>query len=154
MRAGIAMNTRNKLRLGDFLPYRLSVASNAVSSLISRAYEELFQLTIPEWRSIAILAEKGEATPLEISRTARMDKISVARATRRLQERGLMRSRDNPADRRSHFLSLTDQGSTLYDRVAPLALDLEMDLLRRFTAEEIQALTSMLRRLEAAALGE
>lgn len=146
--------TRTQLRLGDFLPYRLSVASNAVSSLIARAYEDRFQLTIPEWRSIAILAEKGEATPLEISRTARMDKISVTRATKRLQERRLMRSRDNPADRRSHFLSLTEEGSALYDRVAPLALAFETDLLRRFTADEIEALTSMLRRLEAAALGE
>jgi DNA-binding MarR family transcriptional regulator len=83
-----------------------------------------------------------------------MDKISVTRATKRLQERRLMQSRDNPADRRSHFLSLTDEGSALYDRVAPLALALETDLLRRFTAEEVEALTSMLRRLEAAALGE
>ena len=142
------------IRLDHFLPYRLSVASNAVSTLIARTYEDRFRLTIPEWRSIAILAEKGEATPLEISRTARMDKISVTRATQKLSGRGLVTSRHNPDDRRSYFLRLTQEGLTLHQRVSPLALELEADLLRRFTPAEIASLTGMLRRLEAAATGE
>ena len=42
----------NDLRLDSYLPYRLSVASNAVSGLIARAYEDRFGLTVSQWRLI------------------------------------------------------------------------------------------------------
>ena len=148
------MKQRSAIRLQEFLPYRLSVASNAVSSLIARAYEDRFQLTIPEWRLIAILAERGESTPLDLGRTARMDKITVSRAAKALLKRALISARPNAADRRSHFLALTEEGRGLYRRVAPIALELEDDLLRHFTQAEVTQLSEMLRRLEAAALGE
>ena len=45
------------LQLDAYLPYRLSVASNAVSRLIARAYEGRFGLSVPEWRLLAVLAE-------------------------------------------------------------------------------------------------
>ena len=47
-----------RLRLRDYLPYRLSVAANAVSQLIARAYKEQFGLTVPQWRLLAVLADK------------------------------------------------------------------------------------------------
>ena len=50
------------LKLDAYLPYRLSVASNAVSGLIARAYEDRFGLTIPQWRLICVLAEDGGLT--------------------------------------------------------------------------------------------
>ncbi|MGA2364065.1 MAG: MarR family transcriptional regulator, partial [Steroidobacteraceae bacterium] len=56
------MSARARLRLQDYLPYRLSVASNAVSRLIARAYEQRFGLKIPQWRLIAVLADEGPLT--------------------------------------------------------------------------------------------
>ena len=44
------------LELERFLPYRLSVLTNIISSRIARTYSEQFGLTIPEWRVIAVLA--------------------------------------------------------------------------------------------------
>ena len=38
------------LELDRFLPYRLSVLSNTVSTAIAGAYQQRFGLTIPEWR--------------------------------------------------------------------------------------------------------
>ena len=51
-----------ELRLDAYLPYRLSVASNAVSGLIARAYQDRFGLTVPQWRLICVLAEDGGLT--------------------------------------------------------------------------------------------
>ena len=45
----------DELILEDFLPYRLSILSNTVSTTIAHAYEKRFGLSIPEWRVIAIL---------------------------------------------------------------------------------------------------
>lgn len=140
------------IRLQHFLPYRLSVASNAVSARIARAYQERFGLSVPEWRLVAILAELRRAVPQDLARSTRMDKIAVSRAAARLKERGLVAEDPNPRDRRSHFLSLTAAGWTLYREVAPLALAMEAELLAGLSEEEVAFLTAMLRRLESAAL--
>ena len=43
------------LKLEEFLPYRLAVLSNTVSTTVARAYDKRFSVSIPEWRVIAIL---------------------------------------------------------------------------------------------------
>ena len=139
------------LALDHFLPYRLSVASNAVSKRISQSYRKRFGLKIPEWRLIAILAERESMTPVEIGQAGELDKITVSRAAAALIERGLVRQRRNPGDGRSHFLSLTGDGRALYSEIAPAALAMEAELLAGFSAEERDALETLLRRIEAVA---
>ena len=139
------------LKLGDFLPYRLSIASNRVSGAIATAYQSLFGLRIPEWRLIAVIAEGGEMTQQAICRVTRMDKVTVSRAAIALVDRGLARRRPNADDQRSHHLSLTDAGRTLYDDVAPKALTIERRIFAGFDRDELARLREMLDRLEAAA---
>lgn len=139
------------LSLDCFLPYRLSVASNAVSARISQSYRKRFGLKIPEWRLIAILAEQDSMTPQDIGRAGELDKITVSRAAAALIERGLVEQRRNPVDGRSHFLSLTDDGRALYAEIAPAALAMEADLLAGFTGAERAQLESLLRKIELAA---
>jgi DNA-binding MarR family transcriptional regulator len=134
------------LTLDRFLPYRLSVASNSVSNRIAQSYRKRFGLKVPEWRLIAILAELGGLT--------RMDKITVSRAASALVERGLVGSNRNPGDGRSHFLSLTSEGQSLYTEIAPLARSLERELLADFSLEERTQLETLLRRIERAALAQ
>ena len=74
------------LKLDHFLPYRLSVASNAVSKRISQSYRKRFGLKIPEWRLIAILAERDSMTPAEIGQAGELDKITVSRHGPRSQQ--------------------------------------------------------------------
>jgi DNA-binding MarR family transcriptional regulator len=140
-----------KLLLDRFLPYRLSVASNAVSGRISNAYRKRFGLKIAEWRLIAILAETPSLTPAMLGDRTRMDKIAVSRAAAALIERGLVAADDNPADGRSHFLSLTDDGRALYAEIAPVALATEAALFESLSADERATLESLLRRIETAA---
>ena len=139
------------LRLDAFLPYRLSVASNAVSARISASYRKRFGLKIAEWRLIAILAEANEMTPQALGSAARIDKISVSRAAAALIERGLIVARNNPEDGRSHLLALTEDGLSLYAEIAPMALAMEAELLSRFTADERRQFDRLLRRIEGAA---
>ena len=143
----------DQLVLDQFLPYRLSVASNAVSSSISNAYRKRFGLKIAEWRLIAILAEATALTPATLGERTRMDKITVSRAAAALIERGLIAASDNPADGRSHLLALTADGEALYAKIALLALDAERILFARLTAEECSVLDALLRRIEATATG-
>ena len=139
------------LRLDDFLPFRLSVASNAVSGVIARAYQRRFGLTVAEWRVIAVLAERDGLTSQEIVERTVMDKVTVSRAVQALLERGLVERRPHDADRRSHLLSLTAEGRSLHVEVAPLALEFERAVLADLTGAEQAQLAALLRRLEAAA---
>jgi DNA-binding MarR family transcriptional regulator len=140
-----------KLVLDHFIPYRLSVASNAVSSRISQSYRRRFGLKIAEWRIIAILAEHPRMTPQFLGEATRMDKITVSRASAALLDRGLVEAADNPEDGRSHLLSLTHDGRQLYDEIAPQALAMEDRLVSALTADERAKLMELLTRLEMAA---
>ncbi|HEU4959706.1 MAG TPA: MarR family transcriptional regulator [Sphingomonas sp.] len=141
----------NTLKLDDFLPYRLSIASNRVSGAIATAYQALFGLRIPEWRVIAVLGEGGEMTQQAIGRVTQMDKVTVSRAAIALVDRGLARRSPNTDDQRSHHLSLTKAGRTLYDEVTPMAVAIDHQIFAGFSAEELASLRGMLERLELAA---
>lgn len=139
------------LKLDDFLPYRLSIASNRVSAAIATAYQALFGLRIPEWRLVAVLAESAGTTQQALGRATRMDKVTVSRAAAALAALGLVERRPNAGDQRSHLLVLTEAGRALYEAVAPKALELEARLFDGFSRAEVAAFRAMLERLEASA---
>lgn len=97
-------------------------------------------MTIWEWRVIAILGEGEPMTSQAISDSAAMDKVSVSRAVRSLEERGLVERKRNAADRRSRLLCLTEAGRCIYEEIAPVALEREAALLSEFDEAEIAVL--------------
>jgi len=145
-------SSRRKLRLADYLPYRLSVAANAVSRLIAHAYEERFGLRVPHWRVIAVLADEEALTPQALCERTVMDKVTVTRAAQALVRRRLVRREPNASDGRSHRLRLTQAGERLYQQIAPLALEYEDRLLAGIGAEKVEHLKEQLRRLQEAAV--
>ena len=141
------------LKLDDFLPYRLSVVSNAVSDAIASTYQALFGLRIPEWRLIAVIAETDGMTPQTLAHATRMDKVTVSRAAAALAKRGLIGRRPHAADQRSHHLSLTTAGRALYEQVAPKALEMEARLFGGLSGIERAQFRDLIGRIEAAAGG-
>src|SRR5262249_34237531 len=139
------------LRLDAYLPYRLSVASNAVSGLIARAYEDRFGLTVPQWRLICVLAEDGGLTQGQIVARTVMDKVTVSRAAQGLLKRHLVTRADHQADGRSHVLALSRQGRSLYGEIAPLALAYEAALISGLTPSEVELVKRLLARLQGVA---
>jgi DNA-binding MarR family transcriptional regulator len=138
------------LSLADYVPYRLSVSSNAVSRLIARAYEDRFGLSIPQWRLMSVLAEGPLTQQAAVTRTA-MDKVRVSRAAQDLVERRLAVRLANRIDRRSHTLELTAAGRRLFAEIAPLALAYEAALLAGLAPGEVTTLKRLLGKLEEAA---
>jgi DNA-binding MarR family transcriptional regulator len=140
-----------ELRLDAYLPYRLSVASNAVSGLIARAYQDRFGLSVPQWRLICVLAEDGGLTQGQIVARTVMDKVTVSRAAQGLQKRRLVGRSDHQADGRSHVLALTREGAGLHAEIAPLALAYEAALISGLAPDEVALLKRLLARLQSAA---
>lgn len=136
-----------KLQLDQFLPYQLSITSNAVSDLIARSYRGRFGLKIPEWRLMAVLGETASATQRQMVAATHMDKVTVNRATKALEDRGLIGRAPNAADGRSHHLALSATGRELYEQIAPIALAMEAELETILGDEQARTLAKMLGQL-------
>jgi DNA-binding MarR family transcriptional regulator len=138
-------------QLASFLPYQLSVASNAVSSLIAERYRKRFALKIPEWRVMAVLGDSGSMTQRGLTAATVMDKVAVNRAVKVLEERGLVGRVPNPGDGRSHLLELTGEGRAIHAEVMPLARAIERELLEGLAPGEEAALRRLLAGLRSRA---
>ena len=143
--------------LAGFLPYQLSVASNAVSGLIAERYRKRFGLKIPEWRVMAVLgdaaAPRGTMTQRALTAATVMDKVAVNRAVKVLEERGLVARVPNPVDGRSHLLALTGEGRAIHGEVMPLARATERELLAGLAPGEEAMLRRLLSGLRGRATG-
>lgn len=124
------------IELERFLPYRISVLANVVSSAIAAAYEERFGLSIPEWRVIAVLSRYPGLSAREVAQKSRMDAVAVSRAVNRLLRAGRLRRAIATEDRRRSVLQVSDAGAAVYREVAPLALEFERALLESISAAE------------------
>lgn len=142
-------------QLAGFLPYQLSVTSNAVSSLIAERYRKRFGLKIPEWRVMAVLGDAaaagGSLTQRDLTAATVMDKVAVNRAVKVLEERGLIARVLNPGDGRSHLLALTPEGEAIHAEVMPLARATERELLGGLAPDEEETLRRLLAGLRARA---
>ena len=134
-------------RLSDFLPYLLSITSNAVSDRIADEYRARFGLKIPEWRVMAVLGDAGAATQRELAEATRMDKVAVNRACKVLEERALIARRPNARDGRSHHLELTAAGGAMHGAIMPIALKMEARLFGALSPAERKTFTDLLQRL-------
>ena len=135
-------------RLADFMPYRLSVTTNIVSDLIAGRYRSQFGLKVPEWRVMAVLGDAGALTQRALVGGTRMDKVAVNRACKVLEERGLAARSPNAHDGRSHHLELTPTGRAMFDRIMPMALDMEARLFACLSAREAELLKATLGKLD------
>jgi DNA-binding MarR family transcriptional regulator len=136
-------------QLTAFLPYQLSIASNAVSALISERYRKRFALKIPEWRVMAVLGDGANrgCTQQALTQATLMDKVAVNRACKVLEDRGLVRRVPNERDGRSHLLELTEEGEAIHREVMPLALATERELFDGFDPEERAQFAALLDRM-------
>jgi DNA-binding MarR family transcriptional regulator len=137
------------LELGRFLPYRLSILSNRISQAIAREYQDRFDLSMTEWRVMAVLARfDGDGlSASEVAGHTEMDKVAVSRALTHLVAAKRVSRRTHDGDKRRSVLRLTAAGWKVHDAVAPLARAHERELLARLGAEERRVLLAILDKL-------
>ena len=141
-------------RLSDFLPYLLSITSNAVSDRIAEEYHARFGLRIAEWRVMAVLGDLGGQTQRELVGATRMDKVAVNRACKVLEARKLIARSPNDRDGRSHHLELTAAGRSVFDEIMPIALAMEDRLFAPLKGSEREKFKALLAQVSALAQGK
>ena len=139
--------SRTDLKLQSFLPYVLNNLAERVSAGLSGIYVDEYQLSIPEWRVIANLAEHSPLNAQQIVELTTMEKSKVSRAVANLSERGLVTQRRAEGDSRAKDLTLTEDGVGLYRSIVPRVLNWERDLLAELTPGEYRDLMYLLDKL-------
>lgn len=142
----------SEFELEYFLPYRLSLLTNTVSDGIAQAYRQRHEISVTEWRVMAVLGRYPGLTASEIVERTAVDKVAISRAVKRLSSKNLIERKPDPADRRRMRLHITTgPGSKVLEDVIPLAQRYEDDLLEMLSEAERQALGITLKKLQARA---
>lgn len=138
-------------RLADFLPYRIVSLGQAMGQGLARQYADEFGLSIPEWRTLALIGQYEAVTAAEVVAETPMDKATVSRASASLTQRGLVERVPHEADRRATVLRLSSAGKNVFEEVSDRALAYEADLLRSLDEDERRRLEGLLNKLADAA---
>lgn len=110
------------------------------------------QLTAWEFDVLAALRRAGE--PFILSPTALFASMMVTSGTmtnrlQHLQKKALIRRIDNPEDKRSLLVQLTDAGVKVIDKVVVAQIELESQLLSAMSKEELIIINTLLKKIEA-----
>jgi DNA-binding MarR family transcriptional regulator len=146
---GPKLGEQAPLKLEHFLPYQLNVVSSLVSQALSRVYARRYGIGVPEWRVVVTLGQYGVMTAKAIGAHTHMHKTKVSRAVALLEKRRLIVRRANREDMRETFLSLTAAGRTMYEEVAPHALDFARRLTEILSPGDREAFNRALQQLTA-----
>jgi DNA-binding MarR family transcriptional regulator len=137
------------LKLEQFLPYQLNVVSSLVSQALSRVYAQRYGIGVPEWRVLVTLGQHPMMTAKAVGAHTHMHKTKVSRAVAILEKRRLLGRRANRDDKREAFLSLTAAGRSIYEELAPHALDFAARLTEILTPADREAFNRALAQLTA-----
>ncbi|MBR8843481.1 MULTISPECIES: MarR family transcriptional regulator [Pseudoalteromonas] len=136
------------LNINDFLPYQLVSLSTKVSNDFAHVYEQKGELTQPQWRVLSHAIQTEGLTAKHICELASMDKSTVSRAIKQLQDRQLIEMLVSPSDKRAKTIAVTEQGRVLYQALTPLALAWEAELLSCFSDEQKENFIGLLMTLQ------
>jgi DNA-binding MarR family transcriptional regulator len=101
---------------------RIVRLSNLLSKPFFTRYAERFDLSLNEWRVMAMLSERPRIAATDVSVLTGMHPMNVSRSVRRLARMGRITRSTNSADRRRTCLELTPVGAAIVRKVAPGAV--------------------------------
>ena len=139
-----------EIDLEQFLPYQLNQMANLISDDFARVYQQKYNLTIPQWRVLANLAQYGKSNAKDLCTQANMDKSTVSRAIKSLLQRGYVEAQLNQQDKRVTQVMLNEQGNAIYKLIARDAQNWEAQLAEKFSKQQQVQLLNLLKELKEA----
>lgn len=134
--------------LENWIGYRFSLVSARLGEFVSRMYASRHDLTVPAWRSLAVVARYQPLTAKQLGTLTSSDAFKVARAIELLVRRGLIRRDVDKADRRRANLRLTAAGRKVYKDIEKFVVRVENELAAALGASELAMLRQSLDKLD------
>lgn len=137
------------LDLETYIPALLTYLAIKFSGGAASIYRAQFDISITEWRIMALLAIEPWMVSGRITEVYGFDKAAVSRSITTLQSRGLVEIRFQRNNNRRQYIALTAEGLELHDRIVGIALARERQLVSDLDAAERQTLINLLKRMSA-----
>lgn len=111
-------------------------------------------LTLAEFAVMEALYHKGPLLLGEVQKKILVSSGGVTYLVDRLAERGLVRRKLCPEDRRARYAELTEEGSALMDRIFPQHAEMIEDVLSVLSRDEKRQVVGLLKQLGMHAAGD
>lgn len=134
----------------ELLAYRVHVVANTISRSAAARYRREFDVTLGEWRTIALLAGYAPLGLNQLARQASVDRGQISRIVAALTVRGLV-SGTSEIKGKPVSLMLTAKGKKLFEGLFSAAIDRDEVFLGALTAQERVSFDHMLNKIFAIA---
>ena len=144
--AAFARATSHSSTIRDLLAYRLHVVANTISRSAAARYRREFDVTLGEWRTIALLAGYGPLGLNQLARQSGVDRGQISRIVAGLTERNFVTG-THDLKGKPVSLSLTPKGRKLFQGLFDAALDRDEIFIGALSAKERAQFDDMLNKI-------
>lgn len=134
-------------KIDSISSYIVKIYRNSLLDIIPKL--EKFHIGKGQWYFLNRLLFEGDGiSQEELSRDLVVDKAHTARAIKYLEEKGLVYSTIDSADRRKKNIFVTEKAEEIKKEYEKIFINLNENLAKDFTEEEINLLKELLKRIE------
>jgi MarR family transcriptional regulator for hemolysin len=129
------------------LDHNIGFLVNDISRLMSTEYNKIMKplgLTRAQWRVVVHLHRKDGLTQSQLAELLGAGKVSVGGLIDRLEHSGWVERRDDPQDRRSNRVFLTEKGRAIEKEMEKTGRELTSQTLRNLGSDERAQLVDLL----------
>lgn len=141
----------SELTIKELLSYRIHQVSSQMSRSAALQYRNSFDVSLGEWRALALLGAGAALSLNELARAADLDKAQMSRIVAGLDKRELIAREEGPTRGQTVRLTLTRRGQTLYRKLIEAAQKRNDAFLTCLTPQERKVLDSALVKLSTLA---
>lgn len=139
--------------VADSVFFKLVRVVNLTARPFQQRVGRQHQLTLNEWRVMAVLGRRPGLTATQVADLTGLDKMAVSRALAGLQRHKRLHRHEDPTDLRRSRLYLSTIGKALYATVSAQAREREAELFAGVTAKELCEMNATLDTLIASVTG-
>ena len=141
----------NATDLKSFITYRLARLQSRLNAQAIRMLKTASNLSLTEWRIVAVTALHDTCTLSDLVRDTGLDKGQLSRAVSALVSNGYLVSAVNQDDQRQNLLHLSASGTELHAKLLPIMRGRQEHLLHGIDPHELATALKVLDALDLAA---
>ncbi|WP_391204742.1 MarR family winged helix-turn-helix transcriptional regulator [Psychrobacillus sp. L4] len=141
------MDIKNDITIDMLLDIYYEVSKKMSSQRAKALAEHLrkIDLTLNQYLILSIIEHDGASLSIYLAEKLRLKAASITYLVDSLEKRGLVKRVDNPEDRRSHYINLTDEGIKVMS--FPMKDTVITQFFKKMDQDELEMFYFMLRLL-------
>jgi MarR family transcriptional regulator, organic hydroperoxide resistance regulator len=136
-----------KLQLDDYLPYLINRVGAALAASFTSTTLKRHQLSIMMCRVLVVLSNNGARRLVDLSQLTSIDLSTLSRMVARLVRLGLVSRKRSRTSDREVVVALTSKGERLLDRIIPIGIEYEKQVVQGIPHSELATAQRVLKHL-------